>query len=156
MIIKINIINRLTKIICSFHDITDLLFIVFIYMYHYIFNHTPFYISKLLSLDISDTAVCFVLHFGHSVRKKHCSQLIYGHLILICLYKLNGLSCSRVQLLICSDILKNIFCWQKGHIIKQKCFLQFSFGQIISLSSLVLSDTAVDEQYGHIVLLFVD
>ena len=57
MIIKINIINRLTKIICSFHDITDLLFIVFIYMYHYIFNHTPFYISKLLSLDISDTAV---------------------------------------------------------------------------------------------------
>ena len=139
MIIKINIINRLTKIICSFHDITDLLFIVFIYMYHYIFNHTPFYISKLLSL-----------------RKKHCSQLIYGHLILICLYKLNCLSCSRVKLLICSDILKNIFCWQKGHIIKQKCFLQFSFGQIISLSSLVLSDTAVDEQYGHIVLLFVD
>ena len=28
---------------------------------------------------------CLVLHLGHSVRKKYCSQLIYGHLILICL-----------------------------------------------------------------------
>ena len=41
-------------------------------------------------------------------------------------------------------------------MIKEKCFLHNSLGQIISFSSLLLSGTAVDEQYGHIVLVLVD